>query len=201
MIGRLFILSAFPAMWLSGSCSFLASVCWALGAFAFLLVIDSGRGIRTLPSTIVARFMFAIAMFVFFLFYLLGNHAAGRMYWTLADCLVVPFWVTVIVATLFWTCLYFGTLLFRNDLGYQQWARAGGHYFWDTLPRILNRDSELVRNGGFAEPTYTDFIPPTHFQNQCPKCGARVQHAFGVCWNCNYGADGDATAFYERYGR
>ncbi|WP_442508354.1 hypothetical protein SH528x_007323 [Novipirellula sp. SH528] len=201
MIGRLFILSAIPAMWLNGSCSFVASICWALVAFVFLLVIDSGRGIRTLPSTIIARFMFAISMFVFFLFYLLSNEAAGRIYWTFADCFVVPFWVTVIVTALFWTCLWFGTLIVRNDADYQRWARAGGHYFWDSLPRILNPDSELIRNGGFAEPTYTDFVPPTHFRFQCPQCGARVQDAFGVCWRCSYGADGDSTAFYERYGR
>lgn len=201
MIGRLFLLSAFPAMWLNGSCSFVASVCWAFVAFVFLLVIDSGRGIRTLPSTIIARFMFAISMFVFFLFYLLGNEAAGRTYWTFADCFVVPFWVTVIITALFWSCLSFGTLIVGNNPEYQRWAQAGGHYFWDTLPRILNNDSELIRNGGFAEPTYTDFTPPAHFQHQCPKCGARVQHAVDVCWRCDYGANGDPTEFYERHGR
>ena len=201
MIGRLFLLSAFPAMWLNGSCSFVASVCWALAVFVFLMVIDSGRGIRTLPSTIIARFMFAISMFVFFLFYLLGNEAAGRTYWTLADCFVVPFWVTVIITALFWSFLWIGTLMVKHDPDYQRWVRAGGHYFWDTLPRVLNPDSELIRNGGFAEPMYTGFIPPESWTHQCPSCGARVQYAIDVCWNCNYGVDGDPTAYHERHGR
>ncbi len=201
MIGRTFILSAFPAMWINGSCSFMASVCWALVVLVFLLVIDSGRGIRTLPSTIIARFMFAISMFVFFLLYLLGNEAAGRTYWTLADCLVVPFWLTVIITSLFWSFAWFGTLMVKHDLEYQQWVAAGGHYFFDLLPRVLNPDSELVRNGGFAEPTYTDFVPPANFRHQCPNCGVRVQHAVDVCWNCNYGANGDSTAYYKRYER
>lgn len=201
MIGRLFLLTAFPAMWLNGSCSFMASICWAIAMLVYLLVIDSGREFRTLPSTIIARFMSAIWLFVFFLFYLLGNEAAGRTYWTLADCFVVPLWVTVIVTGLFWSFLWIGTLMVRNDLDYQRWARAGGHYFWDMLPRILNHDSELIRNGGFAEPSYTDFIPPENWTHQCPRCGARVQYAVDVCWNCNYGADGDPTAYHERHGQ
>lgn len=200
MIGRLFVLTVFPAMWMNGSCSFVASICWAMAMLVFLLVIDSGRGIRTLPSTIIARFMFAIWMFVFSLFYILGNEAAGRTYWTFADCFVVPFWVTVIVAALFWVCLWFGSLMVKHDPEYQRWVRAGGHYFWDSLPRILNPDCELIRNGGFAEPTYTDFVPPKSWGHQCPRCGARVQQPVDVCWACNYGDDGDSTAYHKRYG-
>ncbi|APZ93360.1 hypothetical protein Fuma_02977 [Fuerstiella marisgermanici] len=200
MIGRIFLLSAFPAMWLNGSCSFMASIWWALLVLLFLHIIDSSRGIRTLPSTIMGRFMFGICMFVFFLFFLLGNEAAGRTYWTFADCFIVPFWITVIVTALFWTCLWFGTLIVRNDPEYQQWARTGGHYFWDTLPRVLNPDSELIRNGGFAEPTYSGFVPPENWTHQCPRCLSRVQHAVDVCWRCNYGHDGDSTAYFERHG-
>ena len=39
------------------------------------------------------------------------------------------------------------------------------------------------------EPRYTTFVPPQDWTYQCPKCGARVQHAIDVCWNCNYGGE------------
>ena len=119
MIGRLFILSAFPAMWLNGSCSFMAAVGWAMAVLCFLLVIDSGRGIRALPSMVIARFMFGVSLFVFVLFYLLANKSAGRAYWTLTDCLVVPFWVTLIITSLFWSFAWVGTRLVRHDPDYQ----------------------------------------------------------------------------------
>ena len=103
MIGRLFIFTAFPAMWFNGDFSLMAAVGWGLFAFICLLVIDDGRGIRTLPSTIIARFMFGVSLFGFVVFYLFANEAAGRTYWTLADCVVVPFWVTLAITILFWS--------------------------------------------------------------------------------------------------
>ena len=201
MSGRLFVLSAFPAMWVNENCSLMAAAGSVVVVFVLLVVIDSGRGLRTRLSTVIARFMFAVCMFVFVLFYLLGNQAAGRAYWTLADCLVVPFWVTAIITTLFWLFAWVGTLMVNRDPDYQKWVAAGGHYFWDLLPRLLNPDSDLVRNGGLVEPSYSGFVPPDHWQHQCPKCLSRVQHAVDVCWNCNYGADGDSTAYFDRHGR
>ena len=143
MFGRVFVLSAIPAMWINDSCSCPTAVAFAFAVLILLLAIDSGRGIRTKPSTIMARFMFAVCLFAFVLFYLLGNKAAGRRYWTLADCLVVPFWLTVIITALFWLFAWVGTLMVNRDPEYQKWVAAGGHYFWDTLPRILNPDSDL----------------------------------------------------------
>lgn len=201
MIGRLFMLSGIPAMWLNDCCSLTVALIAGMSVFVLLIVMDSSRGNRSKPSSIMARFMFGVWTFVFLFFYVLGNTAAGRTYFAFADCFVISFWITLIVTALFWTCTWVGSLVVNGDPDYRRWRQAGGHYFWDTLPRILNPDSVLIRNGGFAEPTYTGFVPPEDWQHQCPLCGVRVQHSFGVCWNCNYGADGDSTAFHQRHGR
>jgi CRISPR type IV-associated protein Csf1 len=37
------------------------------------------------------------------------------------------------------------------------------------------------------EPPYSNFVPPDHWRYQCPVCGARVEMAVDVCWNCGYG--------------
>lgn len=76
----------------------------------------------------------------------------------------------------------------------------GWHPFWDRQWQIVNPDSDLVREGGIQEPGYTNFVPPSDWQYQCPACGARVETDFGICWRCNYGADGDSTAYYDLYG-
>lgn len=60
--------------------------------------------------------------------------------------------------------------------------RAGWHPFWDRLWPIFNPDSELIRDGGFEEPEYTDFIPPPEWVFQCPVCGARQPYQVCVCW-------------------
>ena len=73
-----------------------------------------------------------------------------------------------------------------------------GHPFWDVT--AFNFDSELIRDGGFEEPEYTGFVPPADWRFQCPACGARQPFDFGVCWLCGYGADGDDTAYYRRWG-
>ena len=56
-----------------------------------------------------------------------------------------------------------GTSSFTRSI--QNWnyytvRRAGWHPFWDRLWPIFNPDSDLIRNGGFEEPEYTDFVPP-----------------------------------------
>jgi hypothetical protein len=134
-------------------------------------------------------------------FYLLFNKAAGATHYSFIDTIVVSHFVTVAFTLLFRVFAWFGTFMVAHDADYQMWRQAGGHYFWDLLPRILNPGSDLIRNGGFAEPIYSSFVPPANWQHQCPKCGSRVQYSVDVCWNCNYGADGDSTAYHERYGR
>ena len=83
---------------------------------------------------------------------------------------------------------------------YYQVRAMGWHPFWDRLWPIFNPDPPFVRDGGIFEPEYTKFVPPDDWPYQCPSCGARNPYEVCVCWNCGYGADGDSTAYYERYG-
>lgn len=81
--------------------------------------------------------------------------------------------------------IFYG-LLMGNDPAYQEARRGGWHPFWDNIPSPINPDNS--------------FEPPTNWQFFCPVCNSRVEKAKDVCWNCGYGADGDSTAYYERYG-
>jgi hypothetical protein len=121
---------------------------------------------------------------------------------------VLPFWLccwsglfgATMFAAFMWICSWIGWQMDKQDPNNAMWAKAGGHYFWDTLPSIWNPDSDLVRAGGFPEPTYMGFVPPGEWRFQCPRCHVRLQFNPDVCWNCNYGADGDSSAYYEAYG-
>jgi hypothetical protein len=85
------------------------------------------------------------------------------------------------------------------DANYHNVRKAGWHPIWDG--GSFNHDSELIKSGGFEEPTYTGFVPPADWRFQCPRCLVRVEHSFGVCWNCSYGSrPGDEREYYERWG-
>lgn len=150
------------------------------------------------------------------------------MYWQ--DTTVAKIWPhstspsNMIMRASFWfSTLFFFPLLFTCYGGYPSWAEIiycgfgtaiilgpfvfklwssfdNSQGYWVTLPWPWNPDPLVVRQGGFAEPTYTNFVPPDTWMYQCPKCGARVPEAVCVCWNCNYGADGRSDAYVQRYG-
>lgn len=90
--------------------------------------------------------------------------------------------------------------LHRNDPEFQRWKKNGGRAYWDTLGWPIGTASPIERQTGLAEPKYKKFVPPANWQYQCPVCGSRVEKAVDVCWNCNYGADGDSTAYRKRWG-
>lgn len=117
-----------------------------------------------------------------------------------------PVMATMLVTKyLFWMLLGHGIghlFIYPHDPSGNYYAvrRAGWHPCWDgRLWPIFNPDSELIRDGGFEEPEYTYFVPPADWQFQCPVCGARQPYQKCVCWACEYGADGDSTAYYERW--
>lgn len=101
----------------------------------------------------------------------------------LSACMMVPIGLYCIAVDYF---VYGG--LFGHEAEYQQLREQGWSPFWDRLPPPYNFDSEYTRQTGLAEPK--QFVPPPHWQYQCPACGVRVEHAIDVCWNCNYRADG-----------
>ncbi len=89
-------------------------------------------------------------------------------------------------------------LMYGRSSQYHAYRQSGGDPYFDSLPSPLNPDSRQVRETGMAEPR-TSFIPPASWKYQCPVCGARVQHRIDVCWNCNYGSDGNSSAYFERF--
>lgn len=85
---------------------------------------------------------------------------------------------------------------------YARLRAVGYSMIWDRgIIGMANPDSEVLRNSGFPEPD-TIFVPSSFWKFRCPVCGARCPESWGVCWNPErrYDEDGDATAYYERYG-
>jgi len=154
---------------------------------------DSGRAPRSAISVIMRNMVLAYCVVWSFLL-LFG---AGWFFWYMlshATMWVIVFW-QMVIHTIAHHLIYPYV-----DLNYYSVRKAGWHPFWDTT--VYNWDSELIRDGGFEEPEYTDFVPPKHFRFQCPRCLARVEHSYGVCWNCSYGScPGDEKEYYERWGR
>ena len=107
LLARLFVLSSFLAMWLNNDCTFATATWSALICLCILIVIDTKQDSRFLPSSVMAQIMFGISLFMFVCFYCLGNKAAGRTYFTFADCFVVSFWITIIFSVhyTFWAWL------------------------------------------------------------------------------------------------
>jgi len=64
-------------------------------------------------------------------------------------------------------------------------------YVDPLIDRFVGSLGQRTRNsnGLPPEPIYTAFVPPSHWGFRCPCCGARVQYAIDVCWNCDYGAN------------
>ncbi len=147
MFGKLILLLGFITTAINGGFSLVGVIAGAVMTFLVLYAIDSGRGCRTLPSTIMARFMAILWTFLFVVFHWMLNHAAGRNYFTFTDTIVCAFTITVMMTIWFCLFLWWGSLLVSGDLDYQRWRAAGGHYFWDTLPKALNPDDEFTRIG------------------------------------------------------
>ncbi len=60
------------------------------------------------------------------------------------------------------------------------------NYVDPIIDRLSGSSGPLYRPRP-PEPTYTSFVPPSHWRYLCPCCGARVQYAIDICWNCDYG--------------
>lgn len=90
-------------------------------------------------------------------------------------------------------------VLFGNNPKYQQMKNTGFDPYFNSLPWPLNSDSDITRETGIQEPN-TNLVPPADWKFQCPCCGVRVQHQIDVCWNCNYGEDGDSSVYIQKFG-
>lgn len=113
----------------------------------------------------------------------------------------VAFILLLVYGAQWWVVHLLGySVFYAGDPIYEKLRRHGWSPFWDQIGWPFNPDSELTKRTGLAEPTYTTFVPPDEWMAQCPVCGARLPNEDQqICWNCNYGADGDNSAFYERW--
>ena len=172
----------------------IASAIW----YGFLCWLDSTRRPPRCPISVMVARMLMFFTVVSFCFLVILPVRILSPDW----CLMVGLILTTAYVSFFLFIHFLGHLFIYPHVAenYYTTRAAGWHPFWDTKWRIFNPDSELIRNGGFEEPEYTDFVPPADWQFQCPVCGARQPFDEGICWMCGYGADGNSDAYYERWG-
>lgn len=141
---------------------------------------------RTSKTTIIARILALGASLGTTFFYILA--ALG------VSVAIGPIWIGAVIGIclfvfVMWAIIRLvGWLFAGDDPDYQQYIAEGGDPYFDGLPPPFNTDSWTQRIGGLSEPV-TDFVPPDHWQYQCQKCGARVEHEIDICWNCGNGND------------
>jgi hypothetical protein len=202
MLSRLFLISPLWAAYffhethdgpLREEMSFSTLLIVSVVAYLILCFWDFGRAPRSAISVIIRNMV--LSHFAVWSFLLLFG--VGMFFWYMmshAAVWVLLFW-QMVGHTFAHHLIY---PLVQSD--YRAVRKTGWHPLWDVT--VFNFDSDLIKNGGFEEPVYTDFVPPEYWRFQCPVCGARQGSDFGVCWypGCNYGADGDDTAYFERWG-
>lgn len=193
-------LYCFPALnlWVLGIAPLY---CVIFGAFLFLrcLKMDKSKSERTPCYAIFARLAIWMLVVVGVMLHLLNKAANYQMvsFWEITATAYVSLYVLL---GMLWISTFFGEQFEQDNPDYH-FAKANGFVaLYDLLPVWLNPDSHVTRRTGIQEPVYTNFVPPPYWKYQCPVCGARVQNGIDVCWKCNYGADGDPSAYYQRFG-
>lgn len=132
---------------------------------------------------------------------LFWNTLSGKDIFPFKVVIGVSVLLTILVTSIGWLTVTLGSnILLHNNADFQKWKKKGGRPYWDSLGWPINTSTPLERRSGLAEPTYDEFTPPANWKYQCPVCGARVEKQIDVCWRCFYGANGDSTAYYERWG-
>jgi hypothetical protein len=154
------------------------------------------------PSAIVLLFRYFMTVFaITFLASLFWNGLSGTNMFPFKVVIGVSAVLTFLFTGVGWVVVTGGSkVLLNNDPNFQRWKKTGGRPYWDSLGWPINTATPIERQTGLAEPEYTDFIPPADWCYQCPVCGARVEKQIDVCWRCSYGADGDSTAYHQRWG-
>lgn len=209
------ILTLFPiAYWWRGGMSFTALLVIAVLMNLGLSAWDGSRGYRCPVSYILGRMVFTSFIIPFGPLFGAWTLFFGGSFWeAMAGAYYFSFglmlWMVIpnLISQTFAHYFIYPNL---PDRGFTEGAAAdyarlkatGYSMIWDRgIIGWSNPDSEVLRNSGFPEPD-TVFVPPSFWKFRCPVCGARCPESWGVCWNpeCRYGEDGDASAYYERYG-
>jgi hypothetical protein len=156
----------------------------------------------TLRTSIFTIF-FRATVIVFVIYMMLAwawNSMTNSNFWKPSEMAISAVLTVLLFGGFAWAVTNFGMgLIYGRSQQYHAYRRGGGDPYFDSLPWPLNPDSRQVRETGMAEPN-TAFVPPASWEFQCPVCGAKQPSRVCVCWNCNYGSDGDSTAYFERFG-
>lgn len=154
------------------------------------------------PSVFVLLLRYFVTVFVItFLISLFWNVLSGSNMFPFSAVIGVSLVLTMLFNVVGWVVVTIGgEAILHNDPNFQKWKKMGGRPYWDSIGWPINAATSIERETGLAEPEYTDFVPPAEWRYQCPVCGARVEKQIDVCWKCNYGADGDSTAYRQRWG-
>lgn len=154
------------------------------------------------PSVFVLLLRYFVTVFVItFLISLFWNVLSGSNMFPFSAVIGVSLVLTMLFNVVGWVVVTIGgEAILRNDPNFQKWKRMGGRPYWDSIGWPINTATPIESETGLAEPEYTGFVPPADWRYQCPVCGARVEKQIDVCWRCSYGADGDSTAYRERWG-
>jgi len=181
--------------WRTGAVSFFMFLVLGV-AFALVCLYQTGsRGRRTPQYEIMTR-LYLTLMLPGLVFMYAFYGASWSMLWSTSNFL---FWTLLMMLGFRWIAFTVGGAVLRDE-NMRRLEQSGFSFFWDTLPWPWNPDSDFVRAGGRPEPAYTNgFVPPKHWQYQCPRCGARWETNFGRCYNCDYGHDGRSDDYYALY--
>ena len=154
------------------------------------------------PSVVVLMFRYFVTIFMItFLISIFWNTLSGTNMFPFSAVIGVSVVLTVLFNVVGWVVVTGGSkVLLNNDPDFQKWKEMGGRPYWDSIGWPINTATPIERETGLAEPEYTDFVPPASWRYQCPVCGARVEKKIDTCWRCSYGANGDSTAYHQRWG-
>ena len=117
----------------------------------------------------------------------------GKYYFTMTDMAISAVVSVIFYGGFAWLFTNIGMrMIYGNDPQYQAYKRNGGDPFIDSLPRLFTGKGQSKPN--------QQSKGPAHWKFSCPQCNAKVEHQIDVCWNCNYGADGDSTLYLQQNG-
>lgn len=154
------------------------------------------------PSVLVLLLRYFVTIFILtFLVSIFWNVLSDTNMFPFRAVISVSVVLTVLFTGVGWLVVTGGSeVLLNNDPDFQKWKKMGGRPYWDSIGWPINTATPIERETGLAEPDYTDFVPPADWRYQCPVCGARVEKQIDICWRCSYGANGDSTAYHQRWG-
>lgn len=148
--------------------------------------------------------IFIRATLIVFVIYMvmatMWNSITNTNFWKPSEMAISAVLTVLLFGGFAWAFVRLGMgLIYGRSQQYHAYRRGGGDPYFDSLPWPFNPDSRQVRETGMAEPN-TAFRPPASWKFQCPVCGAKQPSRVCVCWNCDYGADSDSTAYFQQFG-